>query len=241
MSQGSQRADARNHDQRCLLNHILCEWSLTGREIIQPSAHALLISIPTISSRPWVTGIVCLEVRTEVRMVLTSCWPRGQALLPFFLGSRKGQSLCISGRSTLCLPPLSEISFDEASALEMLTFASRCCWCFGNKGFAWDMTIGHNPSPWYSSGCRGHFPYTSAGIMTFPNQGPEAHRTTFPEWSNSVIPQPPFCKALKCILSAVILELSHSPFFPAYISASLLLSSLLSFLCLLLRGPGDAT
>ena len=179
MSQGSRRADAWNHDQRCLMNHILCEWSLTGSEIIQPPAHALLISIPTTSSRPRVTGTMCLEVRTEVRMVLSRCWPHGQALLPssWVVGKI---SHCISGRSTLCLPPLSEISFDEASALEMLTFASRCCWCFGNKVFAWDMTVGHKPSPWYSLGCKGHFPYTPAGIMTFPDQGPEAHRTTLP-------------------------------------------------------------
>lgn len=155
-------------------------WMIThGQGNIQPPNHTLIRVSPTLS-RPRVTGTSDLEARAEIRTVLSRCWLRGTSSPFLFLG-RKDHLLYISGTCTFCLSPLCEkFHYDEASALEMLTFASSCFWSFENKVFARDVTVGHTPPPWYSPGCKGHFPYTPAGIMTFPGQEPEAHRTTLP-------------------------------------------------------------
>lgn len=182
MSQGSQRGDAGNHNQSCLVNHILREWSLMGREIYSPqTTHWSACHLPcqghgSPGLRTWRP-----EQRSEQYWAGAGSVER--ALLSFCLG-RKDHLLCISGRCTFCLSPLCEkFRYDEASALEMLTCASSCFWSFENKVFARDVTVGRTPPPWYSPGCEGHFPYTPAGIMTFPGQEPEAHRTTLPRSS----------------------------------------------------------
>lgn len=156
-------------------------WMIThGQGNIQPPNHTLIRVSPTLS-RPRVTGTWRPEQRSEQYWADAGSVER--ALLSFFLG-RKDHLLCISGTCTFCLSPLCEkFHYDEASALEMLTFASSCFWSFENKVFARDVTVGHTPPPWYSPGCERHFPYTPAGLMTFPGQEPEAHRTTLPRSS----------------------------------------------------------